>query len=127
MGMNPEAKELWLTALRSGKYQQGTGALNKNGKFCCLGVLCDISVEMLQLEVSAGASRPCSCGAEHDVKTSYDGETAHLPAEVTEWSGVDTIGSIPYKYGSYTYANLAEMNDEGKTFEEIAQIIEERF
>ncbi len=31
--------ETWLTALRSGKYTQGEGALEHNGAYCCLGVL----------------------------------------------------------------------------------------
>ena len=29
----------WIEALRSGKYEQGSGALERNEKFCCLGVL----------------------------------------------------------------------------------------
>ena len=41
--MNKEWKEKWVTALRSGKYQQGQGVLrSKDDKFCCLGVLCDL-------------------------------------------------------------------------------------
>lgn len=42
-----EVYKLWLEALRSGKYNQGTGRLrNKNEeKFCCLGVLQDLSVK----------------------------------------------------------------------------------
>lgn len=31
--------ETWLAALRSGKYEQGEGALEFDGSFCCLGVL----------------------------------------------------------------------------------------
>lgn len=41
--MTPEFKAKWLDALRSGKYQQGQGTLNRDGKMCCLGVLCDIA------------------------------------------------------------------------------------
>lgn len=41
--MNVEAKAKWLEALRSGKYQQGTGCLrDENNCYCCLGVLADI-------------------------------------------------------------------------------------
>jgi len=29
----------WTQALRSGKYEQGQGALERDNKFCCLGVL----------------------------------------------------------------------------------------
>lgn len=39
--MNPEIKQNWLEALRSGKYQQGRGCLKQGNKYCCLGVLCD--------------------------------------------------------------------------------------
>lgn len=34
--------ETWLTALRSGEYEQGEGALHFNGSYCCLGVLQDV-------------------------------------------------------------------------------------
>lgn len=41
--MNPEWKEKWITALRSGDYSQGVGNLmGEEDTFCCLGVLCDI-------------------------------------------------------------------------------------
>jgi hypothetical protein len=33
-------KRGWIGALRSGKYKQTTGALQKEDKFCCLGVAC---------------------------------------------------------------------------------------
>jgi hypothetical protein len=33
----------WIAALRSGKYTQTTNALRADDRFCCLGVLCDIS------------------------------------------------------------------------------------
>lgn len=37
--MPKEMLEKWLAALRSGKYKQATGALEKDGGYCCLGVL----------------------------------------------------------------------------------------
>jgi hypothetical protein len=40
--MNIELKQRWATALRSGQYKQGTHRLNRNGKHCCLGVLCEV-------------------------------------------------------------------------------------
>lgn len=33
----------WLEALESGNYQQGNGYLKRNGRYCCLGVLCEIA------------------------------------------------------------------------------------
>lgn len=41
--MNPELKAKWVEALRSGEYKQGAGRFEKNGKFCCLGVLCKVA------------------------------------------------------------------------------------
>lgn len=41
--MDPELKAKWLEALRSGRYQQGHGALRSAAQcYCCLGVLADI-------------------------------------------------------------------------------------
>lgn len=42
--MKKEIADLWVAALRSGKYKQGRTTLkNRDSEFCCLGVLCDIS------------------------------------------------------------------------------------
>lgn len=40
--MKAKLKAKWVEALRSGKYEQGKYYLSKGGKFCCLGVLCDV-------------------------------------------------------------------------------------
>ncbi len=39
----PVFKKKWLEALRSGKYKQATGQLEKEGEYCCLGVACKIA------------------------------------------------------------------------------------
>lgn len=36
-------KAKWIKALRSGKFEQGSGALRREGKYCCLGVLAEVS------------------------------------------------------------------------------------
>jgi hypothetical protein len=41
--MNPELKQKWLAALRSGEYKQARGYLKTEFGYCCLGVLCDVS------------------------------------------------------------------------------------
>ena len=41
--MNKEAKEMWIDALRSGKYKQGKSFLkNYDNTYCCLGVLVEV-------------------------------------------------------------------------------------
>lgn len=51
--MNDKVKlaRKWIKALRSGKYEQGNGHLLNKGKYCCLGVLCEISKDKFGLEV----------------------------------------------------------------------------
>lgn len=130
MGMNAEIKAQWVAALRSGEYQQAEGALNKGGKFCCLGVLCDLAVksglpvEVSQSEIFKG-------------ELEYDTETAWLPDSVREWAGLDRNGpelpSETYSNGSSGKVALTQLNDGSHallndvprhTFEQIADLIE---
>lgn len=41
--MNQELKAKWVAALRSGEYQQATGALKVLDGYCCLGVFCVVA------------------------------------------------------------------------------------
>ena len=42
--MNQELKQKWIEALKSGKFTQGYGRLRtEEGKYCCLGVFCEVS------------------------------------------------------------------------------------
>lgn len=43
----------WEAALRSGEYAQGTGWLNRDEKFCCVGVLCDLQVKAGTVKVES--------------------------------------------------------------------------
>lgn len=41
--LDPELKQRWVSALRSGKYHQGHGCLRDiDNNYCCLGVLADL-------------------------------------------------------------------------------------
>jgi hypothetical protein len=48
--MDADLKAKWVEALRSGEYEQGSLYLRKEGKHCCLGVLC----ELADIEISEG-------------------------------------------------------------------------
>lgn len=50
--MDAQLKAKWVEALRSGEYRQGTMYLRREGKHCCLGVLC----ELAGLEISDGGT-----------------------------------------------------------------------
>lgn len=56
--MSKILKKKWLNALRSGKFKQGRAILrNKNGEYCCLGVLCAIRGDWRPIEDGEGVPR----------------------------------------------------------------------
>jgi len=87
--MNPEIKEKWIAALKSGKYRRATGRLvTREGEtpvaHCCLGVLCDIHKEIT--------------GEGYWEDNSIDGmsytdqintSARVLPIGVRKWAGID--------------------------------------
>jgi hypothetical protein len=109
MALNKNAKA-WVKALRSRKYRQTTGALAKDGKFCCLGVACELAVK-------AGIIFP----AKGDT---YGGCWASLPGLVANWLGIaDSEGVFTTRDGSIR--SLIVLNDdEQKKFYQIANLIE---
>lgn len=112
--LNPNARK-WVRALRSGKYRQCKGALEKvdkdGSKFCCLGVACDLfnrdtSNEKLERTVIDG-------------EANYDENAALLPDPVRAWLSLDSnAGHFEHKH------SLADKNDRGTRFSTIADIIE---
>ena len=111
--MNPQIKQKWVSALRSGDYQQTQQVLhNKNG-FCCLGVLCDLYIKENQLEWEL---------TNNGNYYNFQDENVYLPHSVVEWSGIgDDNPTI-----NDGESRLAGLNDNGTTFNEIANLIEEQ-
>jgi hypothetical protein len=108
--MNPEIKEKWIAALRSGEYKQGTAHLNNKGKFCCLGVLCDLAVKEGEVEVEVDT---------YDLRVYYDGCITLLPRSVVVWAGLPN--NDPVVVGS----KLSTFNDGGHSFDSLATMIQE--
>lgn len=103
--MNREVKAKWLEALRSGKYAQGYESLRQGNKFCCLGVLCEIS------------------------GLPYWGLVGVLPDPVMSYAGLKKFDPEVGAYsptGEYSALSLSSINDAGATFAEIADLIEEQ-
>lgn len=115
--MNPKIKKKWLTALRSGKYKQGKEALNADNKFCCLGVLCDIYAKEKKLRWKKLL---------HDSQKVFINEQLHLPSSVQIWAELSSANPVIENrtIKERTCEDLAQMNDAGLSFDEIADIIE---
>jgi hypothetical protein len=101
--LNPNAQK-WVDALRSRKYQQAQCKLRNGDSFCCLGVACDIS--------------GIGTWTESGYTINHYGSYNLLPKEVRNWLGLKDTS------GSYGATHLAWENDHGKTFEQIADVIE---
>lgn len=122
--MLPEWKTKWLAALRSGEYAQGRSALRVNDTFCCLGVLCDV----VHKETGLGewTQREFLLDPDTKVFAVEDSRELHyLPMKVQEVT--ELFMSNPFFTMDGTPDHLSHMNDQGKTFEEIANVIEEHF
>lgn len=98
-----EVYQRWIAALRSGKYRQGKYVLkqiNSGGaSFCCLGVLCDLAAK--------DGGEPWA-GEYYGVNRNFP------PNRITTF-----MTPKEDKFGK-----LAEMNDTGKSFAQIADYIE---
>lgn len=130
--MKAEYLEKWVKALRSGDYVQGLNYLkqgNEEGaKHCCLGVLCDVAMPgfLKQEDNPYGHSEPVFIfGAQQSNPHSDEPyfENKLVPKEVMELTGLkDPRGRVMYMGQEQL---LVFLNDtEGKTFAEIADIIE---
>lgn len=124
MAMNPEIKAQWVAALRSGDYEQGAGNLcvvdseGEHPEYCCLGVL-------EHLRELSGA--PVKVATDAFGVVSFDGEEQTLSRVTIEWSGIrDENPVVDYNDGYVTVegGTLADLNDGGMSFEEIADLIE---
>ena len=117
--MNENAKK-WVAELRSGRWLQARNALSYNRKsFCCLGVACELyeqTVGGLRIKKLPGG------------KISYNEFSDLLPDTVRDWIGlVDRGGNYSITNSVHPEeitGNLTVDNDSGKTFSEIANIIE---
>lgn len=123
--INPEVKDKWLKALRSGEYKQGKGALKTNDdKFCCLGVLCDLyQKEHEEAKWVDSTDKNLSEGTNKDLFEDGHGSVrAGIPTDaVIRWAGMKEPNP---KVGSFGGSTLAKLNDNGSTFDEIADLIE---
>lgn len=110
--MNPEIKERWIAALRSGEYKQTIGNLRVKDKFCCLGVLCDLAAKdgIGEWQENKNSNRFFS--------TPLFAASKLLPSTIVSWAGLNSPRVL------IDDSSLVSLNDQGASFSEIADIIE---
>ena len=116
--MNKEIAKEWIEELRSGRHIQGKEILGRatpeGRELCCLGVLCVVAERHNLIDGPVIEN-----GIEPDGLL-WDGEGYLLPKKVRDWAEIgDHSGAYRQGRGSLSYDN-----DSGKSFAEIADIIE---
>jgi hypothetical protein len=129
--MKKEIAKKWVKALRSGKYKQGKGYLKQlNSKneprHCCLGVLCELYDQQMK------KNHKKTLYVEHMINSesgtvvefiSFNKHDGGLPKEVREWANmISPCGEFVNDKDRVEY--LSDLNDNGKKFSTIADIIE---
>ena len=135
--MRKDVAKKWVEALRSGKYKQGEGHLKQFNKkeeprHCCLGVLCELYNDTMRKNHKKTLNTQTqefydsfNFDNTRGIVT-FNGKDSSLPVEVKNWAGI----SDPLGLGTFYDVNeqpqcLADLNDIGKKFSTIANIIEE--
>lgn len=133
--MNPEVKAQWVADLRSGKFLQGKGVLHRENTatdaasvhtFCCIGVLCESAVAAGVAERTQ-SSNDANCFKYSDPNdTEFGGNSHYAPGVVRVWAGLDSSNpSVEY---AERFRTLADLNDdEGMSFDQIADLIEAQY
>ena len=131
--MRKEVMVKWVKALRSGKFKHGTGTLKQfnskgDAQHCCLGVLC----ELYNQDMKKNHKKTLKITVyDNDASfkygyTRFNGASDGLPEDVKKWSGIST--SFGRFYGDDDLpAPLADLNDDGRKFKTIANIIEKNY
>lgn len=120
--MNPEVKQKWIDALRSGKYEQGSEKLRSVSGYCCLGVLCDLYAQEhdTQWEFT------------HPMDYWYFGDRSeYLPEPVMDWAGLNSHNpkmrvDVDEECTWPHYEEIANLNDRGYTFNDLSNMIEDQ-
>lgn len=118
-----KAMEL-VAELRSSRHEQSRNKLHEShGPKCCLGVACYLAANEIEINVCRNLSG-------NNFK--YDGEENHLPKSVMDLFGFHSHSGGRQdgkfiKIGTHENKSLANANDAGCTFKQIADYIEKNW
>jgi hypothetical protein len=116
-----ELRKMWIEALRSGEYEQGRDHLrDPDGGYCCLGVLC----HLVGIMDERGNATIGTDNLDEDLQY-QDSVSCNVLCPLPLAKHVGIIGtSGDHRGGHFTAPTLARMNDDGKTFNQIADALE---
>lgn len=119
--MNRQIKDKWISALRSGEYNQDSdgGYLKTCDGYCCLGVLCDLYVKETGKEWER---------VEETGYSKLGGMYDFLPEEVITWAEMENPNPlVHYSDEDVNHeGTITDLNDSGVPFDVLASLIEEQ-
>jgi hypothetical protein len=121
-----EYQKEWIDALLSGKFNQTTGRLRYKDSFCCLGVACETVGKHFDIMLTI-----CASSRDEATIALYAGQEVGLPVVLV--NALSMCSSIGHAHGDFELmlnkpfngisATLAELNDSGYSFREIANTL----
>ena len=113
-------KAEWVKALRSGEYKQGRSCLmDEDGCYCCLGVLSKVQGRLNSYGVDGGTGYGGS-----SVTLSHDNPLRKWLKQAGGFPNGGHVQGVDSNGDERPYNELAAMNDNGYTFEQIADVID---
>ena len=110
--MDKKIKETWIKALKSGEFKQGREFLERDGKYCALGILSLLSLVEGQCTYN-----------QIDGLGRFDNKRFTLSYNTLTWAGMDLEdfkAEVIYEGES---TSIGDLNDRGLSFKELARII----
>ena len=134
--MNSEVKQKWIDALRSGKYEQCSGKLRGANGYCCLGVLCDLYAQEhdTQWEFRGYGEHGDETNPQPMDYWYFEDRSEYLPESVMDWAGLKTpnpnvridVEDNEDEDNWYYQDEIANVNDSGYSFNQIAEVIQQQ-
>ena len=122
----PPNIQSWISALRSGKYNQDRSHLKTTYGYCCMGVACDISGQGQWIKTKTYI--PETIVYAYNTGDDQDEELDFLPTVVGKWLGLEG------RLGGYNdpdedkIGSLIDLNDNTEAnFNKIADVIEKNW
>jgi hypothetical protein len=125
--MNPEVKQKWIAALRSGKYEQSSERLRSVSGYCCLGVLCDLYAQEHNTQWEFRGNEETNLQPQD--YWYFGDESEYLPESVMDWAGLKVPNPsvrIDDEDNCYYEDQIANVNDSGYTFNDLSKLIQEQ-